>query len=70
MTFNWVENALTIDLKLNIIHKYTYSHYRSEPWSNAFMMIRPDNKLLAILDSYWRCSYYVGSGEVGICLLC
>ena len=25
MTFNWVENALTIDLKLNIIRKYTYS---------------------------------------------
>ena len=23
MTFNWVENALTIDLKLNIIRKYT-----------------------------------------------
>ena len=51
MTFNWVENALTIDLKLNIIRKYTYCHYRSEPWSDAFM-IWQDNKLLTILDSY------------------
>ena len=29
MTFNWVENALTIDLKLNIIRKYTHSDFRA-----------------------------------------